>query len=547
MKNIFEMMECLPMRRVLVAAAAFFVLFGMALRFYRINQNDFVFYDEGYYLNFMRPFGEVLGRHLLPDAGEIGKAVWTFIRICLGTGKALWFLVVDSRVFWGGLKTWYFSRIVAAVFGILTLFLIYPFARRFYQSEKVALISVAILAVLPSQVFYSRVGLQETLSAFLVLSGFYLYLFPREFGRRTFFSGLVFGAAFFSNYRLIILPVLILVAELWQAFSHREWFNVRKYLWCCLMYFCCIFLIGGIDDGRNTRTVFAWMFHQVEMAEQRFDPVNLLSYPYYLFRLENLFLGIIFFMGNMYLCWRRQWRTLLPFVLATTQMAIFSFAGEKGARYLAAVMPFIVLSTACVLVHLWQDDLFRKLRPILAGIILIMFLGMTVRSVAMAGIRSDYQRATADILAMNPRAKLLSTQPYVQSLFVANAKNVQDCPHSFAGLVNSYAEGFQYLVVDPQAYISWTKDGVRFLPDLDGYLGFMVKAIRPQRVYRNFSDTMLERFVFEHSENLRRSIQFLKRNSENHYGVIFVYDLSQAIPQMMRILSETRGGLHGAR
>lgn len=203
-------------------------ILGVALRVYHITRNDFVFYDEGFYLNYSRFFGDIMERHPPDTFSQSLSAVWAYLRISLSTGKALWFALVDARMFFGGFKAWSFSREVACLFGVLTIFIVYPFAQRFYSSRRVALLSVAFCALLPSLVFYSRVGLQETLSAFLIVLGFYFYLFPARFGLRTFIAGLIFGAAFFSNYRLIILPGLILVVELWGSFSQRQIPNFRK-------------------------------------------------------------------------------------------------------------------------------------------------------------------------------------------------------------------------------------------------------------------------------------------------------------------------------
>lgn len=310
------------------------------------------------------------------------------------------------------------------------------------------------------------------------------------------------------------------------------------------MFFCCVFLIGGLDDGRNTRTVFAWMFHQGHLAEGKFDPINLFSYPYYLFRLENLFFGMLFFGGNLYLVWQRRWQELLLFVLVLAQMLVFSFTSDKGARYLCAVMPFIAIASAHVLVFLYEKSLrpqWRRTVVVCAGII---FLGLALKSFAIAAISSDYRRVTEDLTQGQAGVKLVTTQPYVLNLFVDNPKDIADCPHNFSGLLERSAQGYRYLVLDPQAYISWTENEVRFLPELANYLGFLRHKVRPQRIYRNFNSAMMERFVFEHSENLQRSIEFLRQNPREHFGAILVYDFSEIVPQMLNLLSHAHGGGH---
>ena len=89
-------------------------------------------------------------------------------------------------------------------------------------------------------------------------------------------------------------------------------------------------------------------------------------------------------------------------------------------------------------------------------------------------------------------------------------------------------EGYRYLIVDPQAYISWTEEMERFNPKLITYLGFIERSIKPVKVLDNFSDEILERFVFDHNENLRRSIDFLK-NNDGFYGKIRIYDIRHCL------------------
>ena len=261
-------------KKIFIGIIILLVLAGSGMRLNNIATNDFVFYDEGYYLNHNRKFAQIVADFYPKDLGEFWKAFYAYIRFSLASGKALWFAMVDLRIFWGGMNVWFYPKVVSSFFGVMTLVLTFFFARKFYNSLTVGAIAAALLALLPSHVFYSRVGLQEAFSTFLVLGGFYLYIFPRKFGWKTFLAGILFAAAFFANYRLIMLPVLIAFAELWLSVSDGKRPNFRKYLWAILTFFSCVFLIGNIDDGQNTIITFAWMFHQTHMAESKFDLIN---------------------------------------------------------------------------------------------------------------------------------------------------------------------------------------------------------------------------------------------------------------------------------
>ena len=51
------------LRLIFLTLTLVFVLFGVGLRFYHITSNDFIFFDEGYYLNFNRTLGDFVAQH----------------------------------------------------------------------------------------------------------------------------------------------------------------------------------------------------------------------------------------------------------------------------------------------------------------------------------------------------------------------------------------------------------------------------------------------------------------------------------------------------
>ena len=526
----------------LVAVCAFaFILAGFALRFYNITLSDFVYYDEGYYLNYTRIFSRLFAVHPPQTFSESLQAAYAFLRICMASGKSLWFLIADSRIFFGAAEAWFVARVWAAVFGAATLVLAYFFARRYYESSWEGWLTAAVLAVVPSHVFYSRIGMQEALSTFLVLLGFYFYLFPRRFGGRTLVSGGIFALAFFANYRLIVSPAFVAVAEGWLAVSRREWPDVRKYFWFVLIFLCGVFLIGNIDEGKNTLVTFSWMFYQTRLAGEAFDPVNFLSYPYYLFRLDNIFFAAFFFLNLFFV--RERSEKQLPFLLAVAAMIIFSLPGEKGARYLCVMYPFMAMSVAAALVTVVRKYSSQPFRLAFVFFFLLMLAMMTRTSMAIAGIRSDYRTAVEYLTAKaGADIKFLSTQPYVQNLYVRDPGQVRSAPRGFENLMQELSAGYRYLVIDPQAYISWTANDERFRTELDGYLGFVVKNTRPVKVFDHFNEVMMERFVFEQSQNLRRSIAFLEANRERRFGTLQIYDVEDVVKTTLNALGRKHPG-----
>lgn len=531
---MFKVFPLFCWRTVFLAAVLTALATGIFLRIYNLWGSGFFFYDEGLYLNHNLPALEMI-RKYQPQGGEDNwRAFLFYLKMALGSGKSLWFLIIDSRFLWGGIHAWGFAKIAACFFGLLLLLLTYFFSKKFYGSRDVAFLSVAIVSLLPGAVFYSRIALQEALSMVLVLGGFYVYLFARRWGWRSALSGVILAAAFFSNYRLLMLPVLVLASEIWMAFSEKRAFSIRQYVWFCVAFFSCVVVVGSALDAVNMRVVFSWVFHQEQMASQQFSWVNLLSYPYYFFRLETWPFAVSILGAMAYLLWRQKWLLCLPVVLVLVQMGIFSLTSEKGARYIAVILPFAGMSVAYLFISLWNE--FRggmRYVPVLFAIVL--FILMAGKSWDLAQASSAHEKAVRELLLKDPGARMFSSQELVDVLYVQDKADVQAIPRDFQKLSEGFSDGFRYLILDPQAYVTQTR-GAKFTAELRDYLNFFDRLQVPARTYPHMNRAFLDRFVLEHSEYLPQSVRFINDPDAVKFSSLRVYDLSRSVPQMRRFV-----------
>jgi len=528
---------CIRPNKALALFFGIIILTGIFFRFYHITQNQFVYYDEGMWLNQNRSFVTLVDHNPPKSFSELLKILNIMTHLSLATAKSLWAFLSMLRGLIVGAWGWYFTRVISAVFGSLTLGITYVFARRYYDSRWTGLLSAALLAIFPSHIYYSRLALQESLTTFFFLLGLYYFLYPRKLHWKTFLSAGFLSLVFFANYRMIITPVLIGFCALWECFSRKEKFNIQKYIWHTVTFVAIIFLVGNIDKGANTNITFAWMFHQANLAQGHFDWINFFSYPYYLFRLESVFFGVFFF-GNIYFIVRRQWAKLFPFAIVCLMMGLFSLSQEKGVRYLCAVMPFMVMAAAGLIVALMEDKkspsvpFFQRGKIFQRSLIVAVALMMgahLVKGNAIAHFLTDYESSMQALVESNPRVKVLSTQHMVQKLYVDNEKDVAAAPRKLNHLAMYYMQGYRYLMMDPQVYVSYTADNNRFTPELKGYLEFVSQNVVPVKTYSHFSPALLERFVLEHNENLPQSLAFLHANKDGDLGQLKVYDIKECL------------------
>lgn len=514
--------------------ALFLIACGVILRLYRITDNNFFYYDTGMFLNTGRAlFAPYVGDATHGAAGFL-SLLGHWLTFIFQTDRPVWQAIVDARGLWGGLEAWGYIRLVSAVAGLATLVVTYTFASRFFGSRMIALGSAALLAVLPGHVFYSRVGMAESVTTFFYMMGFYFYMFPRVLGPRTFLAGLFFVCAFFSNYRLFILPALVACVELFLAFAEHRYPDVKK--WACQMAVFTAFVLVAVlmPGGAYYHIASSWIMHQFGLAKAHFDWFNVLSYPYMFFRLETpLFAGLFF--ASFWLVIKKKWDVLMPLFIAVLQIGIFTFSSDKASRYIAAIQPFMAMTVAFLLVHFMRDGASRQIKN--GAMILAALTGLMLfyKASALPQANSAYADAVNYIDQVDPASGIVATQPQVINLFVKNIRRVVPCPAiNDAIFMKLPQSGYRYLVLDPQAYVSWTKNQVNFSGELAGAPGFFDTQVPPEKTFPHMNRAMFERFAFEHNQSLRGVLSYVNRGGE-HEGTVRVYNIPRGFQSLQKM------------
>jgi len=507
------------------------VLIGMAIRLYHITANQFLFYDEGMYIGYNRAFLDLVANNPAHNLGELAIILGLILKAALSTPKALWFLILNLRVFILGTEAWYFARLVSAISGLATVVLIYFWALRFLQSKRIAVLSALTLLLLPSHVFYSRLGMQESFSTVLFLSAIFLYMLNSRLSWSFFVSAFLLACVYLTNYRMIIGPVFIALIEGFHALDGKAPFSFKSIKWqkiaiYAAVFYGVVFLVGCLFGGINLYVNFAWMFHQAQDAGGKFNPINFLSYPYYTFSLEGFFFAC-FFWWNLALIKEKKYAKLLPFGMVALQMLGFSLAAEKGARYLCVVLPFMAVAAAVAIDDCWER--FKNYRTWIATAVGLGLCMMIYFSVSLSLATTDYENAVHFVTDNDPDAVIVTTQPLVEALYMQDEHRIVPCPNDLQSLIDLYKKGARYLILDPQAYISWDVNGRRFSPPLYDFLETALKQVHPLQVFPHLNKILLKRFVLDHNEQILDSIHFLSNNPNDDYGKIRLYDLGAVL------------------
>lgn len=521
----------------LVVCAA--ILLGVIFRFYAITQNTFVFYDEGMWLLQSHSLVESIEQNSQATLSTRMKLLDSAFHASLQTGKALWAYLSMLRGFFVGADGYFFTRVISAVLGVLTIGLVFLFGRKFYQSTQVALIAAALVAIMPTHIFYSRLALQESFSAFFFLLGIYLYVFALKISPRVVLAGVCFAAVYFVNYRMIIIPFFLGCSELYLSWAQQRRVRWKNWLCTSIVFAFLVFGVGALDDAANLRVTFGWMFHQGELAKGTFAITNLLSYPYYMWTFEGAIFASVFW-SSIILLIRRRWQAAFPFVLVVLFMGVFSLPQEKGVRYVTSALPFVALAVAWMLTYMNSFVTKRSWQYCFLSMVIIMALFQIFESWHITRFSNNYEAAILDQRKTNPKARFVSTQSMIQRLYVDDKKDVAEFRYHMDYMNYLAREGYDFLILGPQAYVSFTPDDLRFQPKLKGFLQFIRDTVPAEQEYTHFNNRLLKRFVLEHNENLVRSWQFLRLAKENGYGQIRVYDLRKVMLVMNMAINQSR-------
>ena len=136
-----------PIPKSIVFTFIVLLILGIGMRFYRITENQFIYYDEGMYLTHNIDFLYYLKGHPVENVHQFLRYLSVLFHFALANTKALWFFLLNLRGFFLSPESWYFSRVLSAIFGSLTLPIIYLIAKRYYGSCWVGWLSVILLAI----------------------------------------------------------------------------------------------------------------------------------------------------------------------------------------------------------------------------------------------------------------------------------------------------------------------------------------------------------------------------------------------------------------
>ncbi|HEY4475204.1 MAG TPA: glycosyltransferase family 39 protein [Candidatus Paceibacterota bacterium] len=122
-------------------------------------------------------------------------------------------------------ESFFALRLPSAVFGLLSVLLIYLIGKRIF-GENGGLLSALIFAITANHVFISRIGLQESIVIFFLLAVFYFLLRSLENDKYLIYAGAALGLALLSKYTA---AAAIPISIIWIAFVKPVYLKKKSF------------------------------------------------------------------------------------------------------------------------------------------------------------------------------------------------------------------------------------------------------------------------------------------------------------------------------
>lgn len=132
-------------------------------------------------------------------------------------------------------------RIPAAIFGTLSVLLIYLLGKNLFKSEKVGLVAALLVCFSPWNLQYSRMAFEGVFLLTFFLSGVLFFLRGLNNSKWWIASGLAFGLSLFA-YNTAKLFVPMVVIALGIIYIRKKVIN--RDFWAGLLVFCLLFASG---------------------------------------------------------------------------------------------------------------------------------------------------------------------------------------------------------------------------------------------------------------------------------------------------------------
>lgn len=384
-------------KKILILACFVLLIF---IRLYKLDadpplwQRIGVIFDEGVWVHNARNLA--LFNTLIMD--QLNQGLVTPIL------TALWYL--SFKMFGTG---FFSARIICALFGVLTLLLIYFFVSM-TVSKKVGLVSVLLLGFNATFLVYNRLAVLETpLVFFQLLCLIFLYL-GRKNGIFYFLTGIAFAISMLVKPYVLFLPVLIAI-RLWEIMELPKEKRIKSLLtsfviisFGCALVIIPYFILAVVRYFNDYRYIFSllaqnyvtssplpFLYKLIDRAINLFSSDMLGQVPILILSSILLAYAIGFFadMRNNIIDYFKKINTVFVYFVIWLAVGLFAaqFSDFVDRRQALFIVPLSLLCAGIVIAVFRKSRPTQEYAPVLSEKRLCIFLLAVVISAYSVSLR----------------------------------------------------------------------------------------------------------------------------------------------------------------
>ena len=308
------------------------------------------------------------------------------------------------------------GRLVAVVFSVLAILVLFEFTKRAYGA-KTALIASVFLGTMPGFFWLSRVAMIETLLIFfftLTMFTFYNWLTKNDSRRALLFAGLALGLGVLAKYQIVVAALAMLLSIVFLARKRLKG-NLGKFLLIGIIavlvvapWFAAIYHYNGMtkfetlqyvmSEGGQDRPAYGNrfqplpVFYLVEMTWPFSDlPVHPITLPIFILGLCGL--GLF--------AYRRSKQDVFFLTWFLVVYIFFTLVPNRQWRYVTPLFPILAIAAACFILFLYNNmQTWKPLQTKVRGIkyqklASIAFIAIIIGTTAYSGY-SAYEMTVRD-------------------------------------------------------------------------------------------------------------------------------------------------------
>jgi 4-amino-4-deoxy-L-arabinose transferase-like glycosyltransferase len=334
------------------------------------------------------------------------------------------------------------GRLATVAFSLLSIWIVFELANRFYK-PKTALLSAVLIGTMPGFFWLSRVAMLETMLIFffsLTLFFFLTWLNDKK-DKTLILSGLAMGVGFLAKYQILVAG-LVMIAGILLLGRHKLKWRFKKFLLVPLVaglvvaaWLIVVFQSSGLSSfGSLLYTISGGQAERLDYSARFPLPIFYLievTWPFPDIPVHPISL-IVYVLGLLGLglwAWRRKPEDKFFLAWFALIYIFFTLLPNKQWRYVTPLFPVLAISAACFVFFTydkmsaaWKSANLSLSKRRVWQIAAALFIVLAASSIVYSGYEA-YQMVERDQLHL----PLEETAHYVASHMSLNQSAVIVC------------------------------------------------------------------------------------------------------------------------